>query len=173
MTIEQLRNHLDRFRDGDRQAFAEIYDRMKTPLFTVICRIARDRETAEDILHDLFVKLYQSPPDDTVGNPRAYIYKMARNLAVNSARRPAADELSDALADPVPPVSETAADRLDIAEGMRRLAADEAEIVSLHLYGGLTFREIAGIAGIPLGTALWKYRRAIGKLRNYLNGGNT
>ena len=88
MDNERLKACIGRLREGDDAALEELYEDMKTPVFTIAFRIVRDREQAEDILHDLFLKLYQSPPDSSVKNPRAWIFQAAHNLSLNSLRRP-------------------------------------------------------------------------------------
>jgi len=54
---------------------------------------------------------------------------------------------------------------------MKTLPLQECQIVSLRINGELKFREIADMMEIPLGTVLWKYQRAIGRLRSILSGG--
>ena len=46
----------------------------------------------------------------------------------------------------------------------------ERQILSLHLNAGLKFRELAVILKLPLGTVLWRYQRAIGRMRSILEG---
>ena len=172
MNSEQLKALLAQVRDGDNEAFATIYNDMKTPLFTIICRITRDRELAEDVMHDLFVKLYQSPPEPSVNNPRAWIFQMARNLALNSTRAPQMVELNEEIESRQASFSESVNFKLDVENAMRTLTFEEIEIVSFRVYGELKFKEISGILHLPLGTALWRYQKAVKKLRAYLNGGS-
>jgi len=171
MNNEQLQTCLARVRDGDQSAFADIYHDMKTPIFTIIHRITHNRAQAEDVLHDVFVKLYQAPPGLSVKNPRAWIFGMARNLAINSMRFPRTVELDENVKSSENPFSDMLNLHIDMENAMRRLPYDEAEIISLRIHGELKFREIAEILNIPIGTALWKYQRAIKKLRIDMNGG--
>ena len=55
-----------RIQYGDRDAFAHVYQELKQPVFTIAYRITQSKETAEDITHDVFVKLFRSPPDTSV-----------------------------------------------------------------------------------------------------------
>ena len=66
---------------------------------------------------------------------------------------------------------EDVAGRLDVERALSALSAEENQIVTLRVNAGLKFREIAAMLDLPLGTALWKYRRAIGKLRDILSEG--
>lgn len=170
MDNKQIRECIQKIHNGDKKAFEDMYNDLKTPIFTIICRITHNKEFSEDILHDLFVKLYQSPPDLSVNNPRAYIFQMARNLALNGIRVPQLLELDDEYASN-DSFSDSVALQIDIAEAMKKLAHDEIEIVSFHVNGEMKFKEISKILQVPLGTVLWKYHKAVNKLRIYLNGG--
>ncbi len=156
---------------GDKTVFDEVYREFKVPIFTVIYRITRDRMLAEDVLHDVFVKLYKAPPSSQIKNPRAWLFRMARNLAIDSVRKPGSSALPEDMADNRAPMEDTVIDAADVETALRRLTREESEIVSLHLNAGLKFREIAEITNTPLGTVLWRYRKAIGALRDHLNGG--
>lgn len=171
MDNERLKACIGRLREGDDAALEELYEDMKTPVFTIAFRIVRDREQAEDILHDLFLKLYQSPPDSSVKNPRAWIFQAAHNLSLNSLRRPKPAELREDEPAPGDPVADAVALHLDMEEGLRQLPLVETEIVSYHVYGELKFREIAELLNLPLGTVLWRYRQAIHRLQTYFKGG--
>ena len=170
MTIEQLRTCIEKVRFGDKKAFEEIYDDMKIPLYTIIYRIVQNKELSEDIMHNLFVKLYQSPPDSSVLNPRAWIFQMAHNLSLNSTRSPQTIPLSEEEIDSVT-LSNTVDLQIDISEAIKKLPRDQIEIISFHIYGEMKFREISEMIKVPLGTVLWKYQKAIRKLRIYFNGG--
>ena len=171
MDNSELRALFERLRSGDEEAFRKIYGEMKTPVFTVIMRTLQQWETAEDVFQDLFVKLYVSPPEPHVSDVCAYIFRMARNMSVDVLRRERrfqsieeSDEYTyDDGSDPLL--------RLDIEAAMRTLPLVESQIVTLHLTGGLKFREVADIVSMPLGTVLGRYRKAIKKLRTLLMGG--
>ena len=167
MNDNELSARLDAVRQGDMAAFEEIYGELKVPVMTVAMRITGDRHISEDILQEVFVRLYLTPPDPRIKKPRAYIFRMARNLAIDGMRKQqplSLDDLEDTLqsndADP--------AGRLDIEAAMMALPLEQRQVVSLHLNGGLKLREIADITETPLGTVLWRYRRAIKRLRELL-----
>ncbi len=163
---------LDALLEGDKTAFDSVYEELKIPVFTVIYRITRDRMLAEDVMHDFFIKLFQSPHASRIRNPRVWIFQMARNLAIDSVRKPKADDLPVNMADRSMPMEDAVINRADTEAAINLLSREEREIVTLHINAGLKFREIAEITGTPLGTVLWKYQKAIGALRDYLNGGS-
>ena len=167
MTDNELCAKLDAVRQGDMTAFEEIYNDLKTPVMTVAVRMTGDRHTAEDILQEVFVKLYQTPPDPRIKKPRAYIFRMARNLAVDGMRKLQPASLED-YEDTLQSNDPDAAERLDIEAAMLKLSGEERQIVALHLNGGLKFREIAQMTGTPLGTVLWRYQKAVKRLQSLL-----
>lgn len=160
---------IERLRSGDRTAFHELYSAMKIPVFTVIYRMVRKQETAEDITQDVFLRLYESPPDASVKNPAAWIFRMARNLAIDSLRRKSADGLTDDIA--CDSSEERICMRLDLDEAMRSLPLEQREIVAMHLNADLCFREIADVTGLSLPAVYRLYRKALGSIQKKLNGG--
>lgn len=171
MDNERLKNKLIALQSGDRTAFEEIYNHLKTPMYTIILRITRDRSLSEDILQEVFLKLYQSPPKPPIKNPRAYLFQMARNLAIDHVRklpRYANGESAEYSAH-LPPDDFPL--KMDIDQAMKTLALRDCQVVSLRINGGLKFREISEVMDIPLGTVLWRYRKAIQQLRSILSGG--
>ena len=167
MNDTELCAKLEAVRGGDMAAFEDIYGELKTPVMTVALRITGDRHTAEDILQEVFIKLYQTPPAPHIKKPRAYIFRMARNLAIEVLRKQQPVSLED-YEDTLQSRDPDTAGRLDIEAAMRLLPSEQRQVVSLHLNGGLKFREIADITETPLGTVLWRYRKAISRLQNLL-----
>ncbi|MDR0222887.1 MAG: RNA polymerase sigma factor [Oscillospiraceae bacterium] len=163
---------LDALRGGDKKAFEELYNNLRVPAYTIIYRIMWDKSAAEDILQEFFIKLYFSPPEPSVKNPRAYIFRTARNLATDALRKRQKCLSLDEMEDTVPDNGLYGANDLKIAvnDALKSLPEDESQIVTLRAMGELKFREISEIMKIPLGTALWKYQKAIGKLKKILEG---
>ncbi len=154
------------FREGNNDAFSEIYNELKKPVFTIAYRITFVWEIAEDITQELFLKLYTSPPDASVRNPRAWIFRMARNLAIDALRKKQCsdiDEVTLSFDD-----TEKINTGIDIEKALSSLSLSEREIVSLHIDGGLGFREIGKALGISLTSAYRKYKSALNKLRRML-----
>ena len=158
-------------RRGETQAFEQLYTALKTPVYTIALRILQDRALAEDVLQEVFLRLYQSPPGENVRNPRAYVFRMVRNLSIDTLRARPALAGEESLPEQAAPPTEDTALRLDIESALAALALRDREIVTLHLNAGLTFREIAGVLSLPLGTALWRYQKAIGQLQAILKDG--
>lgn len=166
MTNDILRFKLDALADGDIDAFEDIYMELKVPVYTIIFRILYDKPLSEDVMQEVFIRVFRSPPGLHVQNPRAWIFQIARNLAIDSKRKSQYYMSSDYTQSTDPPLEDIVGMKLDIEAAMRLLALNEREIVTLHINAGLKFREIADITGSPLGTVLWKYQKAIGNMRS-------
>ena len=165
--MDELNQILADVRRGDRAAFEALYESLKTPLYTIILRITHDVALSEDILQDVFLKLYLSPPEPSV-NPRAYICRIARNLAIDCVRKrkPTIDleEAENYLCHPEADLSL----KIDIENALQALPDRARQIVTLHINCDLKFREVADVLSMPLGTVLWAYRKAIHQLRYIL-----
>ena len=167
MTDERLKMLLQQLRNGDQRAFSDIYQEMKVPVFTVLVRMTGDRSLAEDLLQEVFLKIYRQPPQ--VEKPRAYLFRMTRNLAVDVLRR---SQPTESLEEQEHlGITYDSDVKLDLEQAFSMLTLQERQLAALHLSAGLTFREVAVIVERPLGTVLWQYQKAIGKLRMMLDGG--
>lgn len=170
MQEAQLLEALQQLQTGDRAALETLYRHFSTPIYTVILRMTGDTALSEDILQEFFVKLYTNPPQIIPAKPRAYLFRMAHNLTIDHLRtaRQAAD-LAD-YAHTIPAPAADLAEKLDLERAMTTLTPEDRALVTLHVNGGLKFREAAEVIGLPLGTVLWRYRRAIDRLRELLKG---
>ncbi len=170
--MEQLdwKRELTALRERKEAAFARIYEEMKKPVYTIVFRIVQSKETAEDVTQEVFVKLYLSPPEPTMANPRAWLFAVAHNAAIDALRKAGKREekTEEVTEDP----AEGTVLRMDVERAMAHLTAEEREIVTLHLNGDLNFGEIGSIVGLSLPAVYRRYRRGIRTLRDILNGGN-
>ncbi len=78
---------LDCLRNGDKQAFAALFLRYYQPVYRLLARTTGDSQEAEDLTQEAFVKLYRHPPGaNRQHNLRAWLYRVALNLASNTSR---------------------------------------------------------------------------------------
>ena len=133
----------------------------------------RSKEDAEEVLQSVFLKLVGIKERVlAIKEPRAYLFTVARNEAVNFAlagkhRRSdaALDELWFEPADKA--VNTEEARLLELA--VKGLPDDQSTVVILKAYQGFTFEEIGEAMGIPVNTAVSKYRYALSNLKKVLN----
>ncbi|MGY4492316.1 sigma-70 family RNA polymerase sigma factor [Pseudomonas sp. TE3610] len=156
---------------GDRQALRDLYQQESARLLGVAQRIARDNALAEDILHDVFLRIWTraSSFDPTRGSARGWIYSVTRHLALNLVRNHGREVHIDEQA-------ETAtAEHLDTFEYQARSGRiytclehlDPARRnCILHAYvDGYSHSEIAQKVGAPLGTVKAWIKRSLAALR--------
>ena len=159
---------------GDREAFREVYEATKSTVYGLALSILRNREDAEDVMHDAYIKIYTGAPSyQPSGRPLAWIISIVRNLCLNRIRDNGHEEdLPDdhpEEADPEDLIERSTA-KMVLDAAMKVLSEDERQIVMLHAVTGYRHREIAEILKIPQGTVLSKYNRALKKMRNELEG---
>lgn len=165
-----LKECFSRMQNGDKEAFAQIYTMLKQPVFTIVRRILQNTELAEDVTQDIFVKLFVSPPDSSIRNLRAWIFQIARNLAIDTLRKQQRSESCQAEAFTEDEISSFIV-RRDMESAICKLPWDEREILTLHINADLPFHEIAHIVGLSLPATYRKYRKAIKTLQKLLDGG--
>lgn len=142
-----------------------VYDEYAPRLFGYMLSLLRDRTEAEDALQSLFLKLAKRGSElRSIRDMDAYLFAAARNEALRLRRRRPREvplaELGLLIAPENPDVSaESAAAALDA------LPADQAEVVFLKIFEGLTFKQIGETLNISQDTAASRYRYGIEKLR--------
>jgi RNA polymerase sigma-70 factor, ECF subfamily len=168
--VERLPN------DRSGEELRELYRRYAGELFGFACNALGDREVAEEVVQDVFARLWRHAGDYDPGKAsvRTWLYAIARNRIVDARRRAAA---RPGLARPEAEESveeldrelEQAVLRWQVAAALARLSAEHREVIRLSHWGGLSLREIAERKGIPLGTAKSRAYYALQSLRLILD----
>ncbi|MBO5222495.1 MAG: RNA polymerase sigma factor [Clostridia bacterium] len=167
MDSESLKVLLNAVCRGDYNAFRLLYEEFKCPVYTVALRLLNNRSDAEEVTQDVFLKLYYLPADHGIENLRAWVFAVTRNLAVDRIRsRKTVESLDSSVVENLYSFDDYSS--LDLREVISRLPNRDREILVMHIYGGLRFREISDILHIPLGTVLWRYRKTLTTLRNFM-----
>ncbi|MBQ2627471.1 MAG: RNA polymerase sigma factor [Eubacterium sp.] len=164
-------NLIARIAAGDREAFAEVYEATKSSVYGFALSILKNREDAEDVMHDTYLKLYKSAEGYVPqGKPLAFILTIVKNTAYNklrSRREVAGDSFTEETSpDAYGPVE----DKLVLDTALTVLDDTERMIVLLHAVSGMKHREIAEILCLNQSTVLSKYRRALKKVKEGLIG---
>lgn len=141
-----------------------------------------DAETAADLTQDAFLKVLVSPPPEAAQtyNPKAYLYRAARNLGIDHGRRERvlvrvdlSDERFEAIADPSPSAETIVYDRqkLRLVEAaLAELPRRVREAFELHRIGGLTIAEVANRLGMSTTRTWVLIRDAYEHIEDRLNG---
>jgi RNA polymerase sigma-70 factor, ECF subfamily len=160
---------LSRCRGGDLQALSQLYFRHAAGLHFYVQSLTRDRDRADDILQDVFLRLLEIDPASIRTSVKAYLYVVARNEVFQAARRDSRASHVPILSEPSRPEAIVDAERAEIvSKALDALPSEQREVVVLKTYGGHTLSEIADVTGTSLGTATSRYRYALEKLSSLL-----
>jgi RNA polymerase sigma-70 factor (ECF subfamily) len=162
-------------KETETEGAARLYDSFGPSLFRYALMILGRRDAAEDAIQQVFVALIDGGTRD-IADPRAYLRTAVRNacyshLRAGRGRAPGtvtAEEILEARPDTSEPLS--AEDRLALEAGLLALPAEQREVIHLHVFEGLTFKEVAAATGEPPNTVASRYRYALGKLRAGFRG---
>jgi len=175
------------FRTGDGSAMEALFGRYRRAVFGWLLRMSQDEGEAEDLHQEVWLKIIRGIDGYSSGSFRAWLWRVARNVAADRARKHVAEPILDApveegadaaaFVDQVP--DDTVVSVLTrMEEEERKAAVREAvdglsrrlkEVVLLRLNGELKFQEIADILGLPIGTVLGRMNLALAKLRQALS----
>lgn len=153
-----------------------LYDEHAPSLFAFLLNFTRNESETRDLLQEIFVKIAREPDlFKNVRNERAYLIRLARNLAVDSIRRRdsrerAGENVAMEQARIFAPASDPDEElfRKELGLALQNLPQEQREVAHLKLWEGLTFEEIAKILDISPNTAGSRYRYALDKLRERL-----
>lgn len=174
---ELLEPLLLKLAQGDQEALGELYHRARAAVYGLALSYLKHAHDAEDVTQDTFVRIWENAPRYRPrGTPLAWILAVARNLSLMKLRergktQDMEPEEWDRLAADNPLV--TTEDRQVLQSALSGLSDEERRVVILHAVTGWKHREIAELLEMPLATVLSKYRRALQKLKNILEGGET
>lgn len=150
-----------------REEVERLYAQLGPGLVTYACSIVGDRASAEDVLHQVFLKLLERSvlaPDD----PRTYLYRAVRNAALNAQRSRSRHVELDSQPAWFEASSGSTGEGLALELALKELPGEQREVIMLRIWGGMTLEESAAVLDIPANTAASRYRYGLAKLRHRL-----
>jgi RNA polymerase sigma-70 factor (ECF subfamily) len=165
-------------RQREKIAVEALYDMYSSSLFGVISRIVIDTATAEDVLQDTFVKIWNSFTTYSTEKGRLFTWmvNIARNLAIDKIRSKdfKNQNKNQELENNVTFIDEQRntvykPELLGIKELVETLKPEQKSILDLVYFKGYTHVEAADELGVPLGTIKTRLRMAIVQLRKHFN----
>ena len=165
------------------QALAQLYNRYHRLVFSLALAIVNDRETAEEVTLDVFMRVWQKAGTYRVEQARVstWLTHIARHHAIDILRRRAArldhsavhwEEVISNLESSHPDPQESAEVSLRrerIHAALNQLPVEQKQALFLAYFGGYTQSEISQLLAQPLGTIKTRLRLALRKVREFLN----
>ncbi|OUO54277.1 RNA polymerase subunit sigma-24 [Parabacteroides sp. An277] len=169
------------YAEGNNAAFDVLLNRHKASIHSYIYFIVRNKELAEDLFQETFVKVIMTIKQGRYtenGKFKAWITRIAHNLIIDNFRQErnentiSNDEVEVDLFNNVNLCDRTIEDQMvehqvyaDIRKLIRFLPENQREVLEMRYYQDLSFKEIADLTGVSINTALGRMRYAILNLR--------
>lgn len=168
---------------GDETALEQLYDIYKSLLFGMIISVVKKRETAEDVLQEVFMQIWEKAHhfDEDRGNVYSWIVTLTRNRAIDQIRSKSyktGQNTSNSVNEPgfslegdtYDPLETTIfSDRAELVKkALNEIPEKQREVIKVAYFGGMTQSEISDHLGIPLGTVKTRTRQGLIKLKNIL-----
>lgn len=169
---------LQRVGANDRAAFGELYSATSAKLYGIVLRILKRRDIADEILQDVYVRIWEHAADFQPGraSPITWMATIARNRALDQVRKAVPVSIEDmpegfdpASNDPLPLESLTASqDGQRLNRCLDGLEAEKREIVVLAYLDGLSREELSNRFGKPVATIKTWLHRSLAQLKDCL-----
>ncbi|MEO9953064.1 sigma-70 family RNA polymerase sigma factor [Nonlabens sp.] len=166
-----------RMKSGDQTAFTRVYDRYQEALHGVIYNIVKDRDVSEEILQDVFIKIWKNSDSYDVKQGRFFTWALniSRNASIDYLRsKRHKDGLKNLSTDNFVDILETS-DDLDTATNaiylkkwVEKLEPMCIKIIDVIFFKGFTFQDGAKELEMPSGTLKTRHRKCMMALRNMI-----
>ncbi|MGB3635494.1 MAG: sigma-70 family RNA polymerase sigma factor [Rubrobacteraceae bacterium] len=164
----------------DPQAFAVLYDRHSRPAYSLAYRLMGQRQAAEDLVQEVFLRVWRSTGSYRAerGSARTWILSIVHHRGIDllrstASRRRTQDKV-EASAETVQP-SEAFSEawrnsqREEVRQALETLPPEQLKVLELAYFSGYTHVEIAEILNLPLGTIKGRMRLGLKKIKDYFN----
>ena len=165
---------------GDAEAFTTLYDRYGRAAFSLAYRVIGERQAAEDLVQDAFLKLWRSATSyrPERGSVRTWLLSIVRNRGIDQLRSQASRrrtqekiEASAPRSQPSEAFAETwrNSQRDQLREALNTLPPEQLKILELAYFSGYTHAQISQLVDVPLGTIKGRMRLGLKKMRDYFD----
>jgi RNA polymerase sigma factor (sigma-70 family) len=160
-------------KEGDKNALGTVYDRYGAALYGVVLRIVQSPEVAEEVVQDVFLKIFRNIGsfDENKGRFYTWALNIARNTAIDATRtsefrnRQKTDQFEFVVYRESHPATNPAVETIGLRELVNKLDDKHRKVIDLAYFQGYTQSEIEQEMNIPIGTVKTRMRLAIKELR--------
>jgi RNA polymerase sigma-70 factor, ECF subfamily len=165
---------------GDAEAFTTLYDRHGRAAFSLAYRMMGERQAAEDLTQDAFLKVWRSASSYRAerGSVRTWILSIVHNRGIDQIRSYASRRRTQDKIEASAPRSQPSeafaqtwrnSQRDQIREALNTLPPEQLKILELAYFSGYTHVEISDLLSLPLGTVKSRMRLGLKKIRDYFD----
>ncbi len=176
---DDLGNLLQEVANGDKQAFAQLYDATAPQVYGLCLHILRSAAVAEDVTQEVYISVWRSAAsfDPQKGTAKTWVLKIARHRAIDQLRSHLArlnrEEKEAALSQllhfsDVEHEALTAVEGAQVRQALDMMGEPHRTALLYCYFGGLSHSELAEATGVALGTAKTRVRDGLKKLRSHL-----
>ena len=163
-------------KEQNNDAFNYLYDHYSGALYTIINQIVPDKDTASDVLQEVFVNVWRKigTYDETKGRLFTWMLNIARNAAIDKVRSKGYrdNQRTQSIAESenagMSISSNPVVNDVGLKKVLTTLNEEYRKLIDLSYFQGFTHEEIAKMLGIPLGTVKTRIRTAISQLRTMI-----
>ena len=141
------------------------YRRYGSALLLFAASLTGEMSRAQDAVHQVFLKLLESGSLREALDAKAYLFTCVRNAVLNDRKARQRDVALDPECVWFEPPHRDFAAELNLRRALWELPEDQREVAVLHVWGELTFAQVAEVLNISANTAASRYRYALAKLR--------
>lgn len=164
---KELHELFCRLKKKEKIAYEELYQRYSTLVYKIAFSILKDKENAEDIMQNVFIKIINLSEEKLPTNYEAsWLYSVTKNEAISYIRKNKETVSIEKVKEKSEKDKiEEIIQKEDYEKLISSLEQKEKQIISLKVEVGLTFKEIAKILNMPIGTIQWKYYKSLHSLK--------
>ena len=169
---EEIKSIFKELKNGDKEKLEELYNKYRKMIYSIAFGILKNKEDAEDVVQIVFSKIYTMGEEKLPRDKEAtWLYTVTQNETLQLLRKKKNDydiekiyNIEDENSD-----IEKYIDKESFNQLLNKLNNKEKEIVSLKIISNLSFTQISGLLGEPIGTIKWRYYKSIYSLRIMLS----
>lgn len=184
MTDAQFEQCIQMITEKNKDGLRQIYEAYIGYIYSVIWDVLKNKENAEDLSADFFIKLWDIASSYKPGSGhKGWMVRIARNMAIDFLRKRKREDLTDLIegaasdsetesygssiygGDHNSPVEDEVIADASLKDALALLNDNEREVINMKVLADMTFKEIAQVTQVPMGTITWRYQSALKKLR--------